>query len=184
MVPPSLPRPAPLLVFFHGAGGSAAQSLPAVRFLAEEQRVLLLLPSSAQQTWDLLGSRLGPDVRALDEHLAAVLARHPVDRVALGGFSDGASYALSIGLANGDLVESVLALSPGFAAPPDQVGRPRVWVSHGTDDRVLPIDVCGRRVVRTLRAAGYDVTYEEFRGGHDLTPELLRAAASAWLDPA
>src|SRR3712207_8603556 len=39
-------------------------------------------------------------------------------------------------LANGDLFDTVLAFSPGFAAPPSRRGRPRVWVSHGTGDRV------------------------------------------------
>ncbi len=184
VVPPGLDGPAPLLVFLHGAGGSAAESLPAVQPLAEERGVLLLLPSSVHATWDLLVRRLGPDVAALDAHLADAFARHPVDRVAFGGFSDGASYALSLGLANGDLAEAVLAFSPGFAAPPQQVGRPRVWVSHGTADEVLPVDACGRRVVRTLRGAGYGVQYDEFEGGHVLTPALLRSAADFWLGAA
>jgi phospholipase/carboxylesterase len=34
--------------------------------------------------------------------------------VALGGFSDGASYALSLDLTNGDLFASLIAFSPGF----------------------------------------------------------------------
>ena len=34
---------------------------------------------------------------------------------------------------------------------------------------MLPIDRCGRTVVRRLRGAGYDVTYEEFDGGHVVT---------------
>ena len=73
-----------------------------------------------------------------------MFARFTVGTVTVCGFSDGASYALSIGLANGDLFGHVLAWSPGFVAPPEFVGRPRVFVSHGTDDRVLPIDRCSR----------------------------------------
>jgi phospholipase/carboxylesterase len=99
----------------------------------------------------------------------------------VAGFSDGASYALSLGLANGDLADAVLAFSPGFAAPPARVGRSRVWVSHGTADRVLPVDRCGRRVVAQLSAAGHDVTYEEFDGGHVITPGLVDAALDWWL---
>jgi predicted esterase len=60
------------------------------------------------------------------------------------------------------------------------VSRPRIWVSHGTDDRVLPVDRCGRQVVRTLREAGYDVRYEEFEGGHDITPQLVADALTWW----
>ncbi len=56
------------------------------------------------------------------------MARCPVDttRLAVGGFSAGASYALSIGLANGDLFGHVLAFPPGFMAPMNTRGRPQV----------------------------------------------------------
>jgi phospholipase/carboxylesterase len=78
----------------------------------------------------------------------------------------------------------VLAFSPGFVAPPRQEGRPRVWISHGTQDRVLPVERCGRRVARQLAAAGYRPAYEEFDGGHVMTPELVTAALDWWLDDA
>ena len=59
-------------------------------------------------------------VRALEQ----VFARHAVDagHLAIGGFSDGASYALGLGLANGDFFRDVLAFSPGFVPP----GGPRL----------------------------------------------------------
>lgn len=179
---PERPDPDALLVFFHGAGGRAKSSLDVVRDVAVERGLLVLLPSSRGMTWDLVQGRLGPDVVNLDARLAEVTAAYDVGHLALAGFSDGASYALSLGLANGDLAEAVLAFSPGFLAPPRTVGRPRVWVSHGTADAVLPVDLCGRRVVSGLRAAGYAVDYTEFDGGHVVTPELLSAAAAAWLD--
>jgi predicted esterase len=34
----------------------------------------------------------------------------------------------------------VLAFSPGFLVAPWPAGRPRVFVSHGTADRILPIE--------------------------------------------
>ena len=180
-VPPELRTPAPLLVFFHGAGGTADNVLPLVRDAAAAHGALVLAPSSAGSTWDLLTGSLGRDVAALDAALQHVFTRCAVDRVALGGFSDGGSYALSIGVANGDLAQAVLAFSPGFLAPPEQVGQPRVWVSHGTGDRVLPVDRCGRRVVELLSRAGYEVAYEEFDGGHVVPPDLVRAAFGWWL---
>ena len=180
LVPQRAAVPAPLLVFLHGAGGSGAVSLHHVRSAAEAAGVLVLAPSSVGPTWDLLTGHLGPDVAALDAALAQVFALHDVDRVALGGFSDGGSYALSLGLANGDLLPDVIAFSPGFLAPPAQVGAPRVWVSHGTADTVLPVGRCGRRVVAQLTGAGYDVTYEEFAGGHVVPAELVTAALTWW----
>jgi predicted esterase len=181
-VPPAEPGPRPLLIFFHGAGGTAQQSVAAAAERAAEQGVLLLAPTSGASTWDLIAGDLGRDVAVLDAALGEVSERTAVSRVGVGGFSDGASYALSLGLANGDLFDAVLAFSPGFVAPPGQEGRPRIWISHGTHDRVLPVDRCGRRVAGSLSAAGYDVTYEEFDGGHVVTPGLVTAALGWWLD--
>lgn len=57
---------------------------------------------------------------AVNRALSAVFDRHGVDpaRVATGGFSDRASYALSLGLADGHLAKRLLALSPGFESVP------------------------------------------------------------------
>lgn len=175
--------PAPLLVFCHGAGGAPAGAGELVA-TAVSARALLLLPASAGRTWDLVMGSAGSDTVALGAALRHVAEACPVDpsRVAIGGFSDGGSYALSMGLANGDVFRSVLALSPGFVAAPGLVGRPRVFVSHGTQDTVLPVDRCGRRVVAQLQEAGYVVRYEEFDGPHVVPPVVADVAVSWWLD--
>jgi phospholipase/carboxylesterase len=179
-VPPGAEGPSPLLVFFHGAGGTADHSLRLVGPAAAERGVVALATSSVAATWDLIAGGLGRDVAVVDAALAETSCRVAVSRIAVGGFSDGASYALSLGLANGDLFGAVLAFSPGFAAPPGRHGRPRVWIAHGTQDRVLPVARCGRRVSRDLSQAGYDVTYDEFDGGHVVTPELVTSALDWW----
>ena len=181
-VPPGDPGPRPLLVFFHGAGGTAEHALAAVHEPAAGRGVLTLAPTSAASTWDLIAGGLGRDVAVLDAALDQVFAATPVSRVALAGFSDGGSYALSTGVTNGDLAEAVLAFSPGFVSARGRYGRPRFWVGHGTQDPVLPVDRCGRRVSAELLADGYDVTYEEFTGGHVITPALVEAALDWWLD--
>ncbi len=183
MVPDRSP-PRALVVYFHGAEGAASGGLRLWQDLSREVGLLVLLPDALGRTWDLIAGKLGPDVARIDHQLTEVFARYSPAHVALSGFSDGASYALSIGLANGDLVEQVLAFSPGFLAPPRRVGRPRVWLSHGTADPVLPIDVCGRRVARTLQQERYPVEFVEFvefAGGHVVTPDLARAGVLAWL---
>src|SRR5699024_1163884 len=115
------------------------------------------------------------------EALVHVFDRYAIDpsRVAIGGFSDGASYALSLGIANGDLFSHVIAFSPGFVAAPGEVGRPRIFVSHGTRDEVLPVDRCSRTIVRQLRREHYDVRYHEFDAGHTV-PDTIRAEAVRW----
>ena len=180
-VPETLPadRPAPLVVMLHGAGGEARHSLDLARAHADRHGFILLAPGSAAATWDIIsGRRYGPDVRAIDAALARVFADHAIDpaRVAVAGFSDGASYALSLGLANGDLFRHVIAFSPGFMVPTRQQGRPRIFISHGIADRVLPIDASSRKLAPRLEAAGYDLDYREFAGGHVVPEELADAA--------
>jgi phospholipase/carboxylesterase len=184
-VPPAAAKgePCPLLVLFHGAGSSAASALALFAEQADDADVMLLAPSSAGSTWDVIERGFGVDVNRLDRALTSVFATCPVDasRVVFGGFSDGASYALSLGIDNGDLARHLVAFSPGFAAPADPHGKPRILVTHGIHDTVLPIDRCSRRLVPRLRRAGYDVTYEEFDSGHLVAPELARRALR-WLD--
>ncbi len=176
-------RPAPLAVLLHGAGGTAEHGLSLLRDEADAAGLVLVAPPSRRQTWDVLLGGYGPDVAFIDRALAATFARCAVDarRVAAGGFSDGGSYALSLGLTNGDLFTHVIAFSPGFMAPAALVGKPRCFVSHGTRDAVLPIDRCSRRLVPELRRAGYDVQYHEFDGGHTIPPEIGRKAAEWFL---
>lgn len=52
----------------------------------------------------------------IDSALASVFRRCNVDagRIIIAGFPDGASFALPLGLVNGDLFRKVVAFSPGF----------------------------------------------------------------------
>ncbi len=187
-VPPSYQpdHPAPLAVMLHGAGGSARHGLDLLLPLADEANLILVAPGSQGPTWDVIVEDYGPDVHAIDQALSHAFSQYAVDpaRVAIGGFSDGASYALSLGLGNGDLFRYIIAFSPGFAVPPRQLGSPRIFMSHGTEDRVLPIDRCSRRLVRVFERTGYDVSYHEFEGPHVVPQEMMREAVRWWLDGA
>jgi predicted esterase len=171
-------RPAPLLLALHGAGGSAEQGAAILSLLANRLGVIILAPDSRQATWDAIGGRYGPDVAFIDAALEQTLSRYAVDprRVGVSGFSDGASYALSLGLSNGDLFTHIIALSPGFIALVQPVGRPAIFIAHGTRDHVLPIERCSRRIVPRLQRQGYDVHYREFNGPHILPPRIAFAA--------
>jgi phospholipase/carboxylesterase len=181
-VPDPVPdRPYRLVLLLHGAGGSPRQALDVMLPFADEQHLLLLAPQSAATSWDLVIVGFGPDIRRIDRLLEEVLATHRLAGMTVGGFSDGASYALSIGLINGDIFDTIVAYSPGFAAPLVTHGKPRVFVSHGSADRVLPIDRCSRRVVPQLRALDYEVTYEEFDGGHEVPVPTVQHSLD-WLN--
>jgi len=174
-------RPSPLVVVLHGAGEDARDGLAQLRGQADGAGIMLLALSSRGPTWDFVIGGYGPDVAAIDRALGWTFSRYAVDlgRLGIGGYSDGASYALSLALSNGDLFTHVLAFSPGFVAPTGRVGSPRIFVSHGTRDRWLPIERCSRRIVPQLERAGYEVLYREFEGPHVVPPRIGQEAA-AW----
>jgi phospholipase/carboxylesterase len=184
-VPETAGPAAPLLVFMHGATGTGRGHLRAVLGAADRYGVVLVAPDSRGPTWDLIVEhRFGPDVAFLDRVLESVVDRVDADtrRLAIGGVSDGASYALSIGLTNGDVLPAVLAFSPGFLVAPHPTGEPRIFISHGRSDPVLPIDTCSRSFVPSIRGAGYEVNFREFDGGHTVPPAIADEAVRWWLD--
>jgi phospholipase/carboxylesterase len=168
----------PLIVSLHGANRNADRGIELLRSLSDEHGFLLLAPASLRATWDAILGSYGPDVDIINRSLARAFERSKVDpaRIAMAGFSDGATYSLSIGLANGDLFSAVFGFSPGFVIPGERAGMPPVFISHGTLDPVLPIEVCSRRIVPGLKRLGYRVTYREFEGKHTLPPEVASEA--------
>lgn len=145
-----------LLLALHGAGGSAGGGLWAFREGLRAPGLVLVAPASESRTWNPF---YGSDLDSMNRALKRAFARCRIDprRVAVGGFSDGATTALTVGLLNGDLFRAVMALSPGGVQATQPVGKPRVFVAHGTRDTVLPIRQSDT-VVRQLRSFGYAVT--------------------------
>lgn len=174
----------PLLVMLHGATQSAEDMFWYLGTTPDETGVVVLAPNSRDTTWDAIGGSFGTDVEHLNRALERVFETVAIDpaRVAAGGFSDGASYALSLGLINGDLFRSVIAFSPGFIVSGIPLGKPRIFVSHGTHDRILPIDRCGRRIAAGLIARGYEVNFREFDGDHEIPNDVAREGLK-WITP-
>lgn len=170
--------PFALIVALHGGSGQAQRGMGVMAPLAEEYGAIVFAPQSLGQTWDFIVGGFGPDVAVIDVALGQIYARYSIDptRRILGGFSDGASYALSLGLANGDVFTHIIAFSCGFADPWGLVGEPRIFMSHGTQDAVLEINESSRSVVAVLRQIGYVIDYVEFEGPHTVPDPILRAA--------
>lgn len=174
----------PLLLLLHGATGSAARitSRMGAFDLADAFGVVVLAPDSRAVTWDIATGPPGADLAFIDRALQHVCARVPVDsrRFGVGGFSDGASYALSLGLTNGDVFSHVIAFSPGFIKARRAIGHPMIFVSHGAEDEILPADDTSRKFVPDLENAGYAIRYREFKGGHTVPADIARDAFK-WL---
>jgi phospholipase/carboxylesterase len=168
--------PTPLLMMLHGYAGSG-DSMRYTFPLAEEFGVIVIAPESRDLTWGQSAPGFDPDVRYLSAAVRTVVDMLDIDptHVALGGISDGAGYALSMGLAYGDSFNHVLVFSGGLMIPFRRQGNPHIFIAHGINDIQMPIDRTGRRFANELKIDGYDVTYREYEGGHAVPRDVLRA---------
>jgi phospholipase/carboxylesterase len=168
--------PMPLVLMLHGAGGTG-RGVSYTFEIADDLGVIVLAPDSRDEaTWDMLLHGFGDDVEFIGAALKDTYARCAVDRkrMAIAGHSDGASYALSLGIGTGETFGHVMAFSPGVMQPVEVHGKPRIFISHGVSDPVMPIGVTSRQFVPRLKKLGYDVTYREYEGRHGVPPAVVR----------
>ena len=167
----------PLLILLHGAT-QRSRLFERMTPMADSLGLVILAPDSREITWDAIRGAFGRDIEFLDRAVMAAFDRAWVDpcRVVIGGFSDGASYALSLGIRNARLLQGVVAFSPGFVIPAGQVERLPVFMRHGTQDEILPIDRSSRPLLAALKKADFTVDYAEFDGPHTVRPADARTA--------
>jgi phospholipase/carboxylesterase len=196
-VPVDHAGPLPLLILLHKSGGSPKEwfaSGESFAAYAEKGRFIILAPESPGVSWGTGPKNWGYDYVAINRALEKAFARCAIDRnrLAIGGFSDGASYALSLGLANGDIFGYIIAFSPGFIVKAHARGRmgnynevqiPLVYIAHGTADNVLPIASTSRIFASSLKKNGYKVEFHEFSGSHHLSRQVVDQAM-IWLTAA
>ena len=126
----------PLVLMLHGAGGTG-RAVSYTFEIADDLGIIVLAPDSRDEaTWDMLLRGFGDDVEFIGAALKDTYARCAVDRkrMAIGGHSDGASYALSLGIGTGETFGHVMAFSPGVMQPVTVQGKPRIFISHGLSD--------------------------------------------------
>jgi predicted esterase len=158
----------------------------------ERRNALFVVLRSFHQTWDLIAGGNGEDLAFLGWALGSIATRWPVDpaRRALLGYSDGASYALSVGLSNPKLFAAIMCWAAGFIAvdtanlTPDDP-KPRILLEHGTQDQLFPFERVAMPMRQALERAGFDVTFRVDEGGiHWPSPEFQPAALDWFLGPA
>ena len=163
-IPGAHAEPLPLLILLHKAGGSASEWFSgqgSYAHYADNGPFIILAPESPGQSWGAGPKTWSYEYATINRALEEAFARCAIDRnrLATGGFSDGASYALSLGLANGDVFRYIVAFSPGYIVRSHARGRsgptgvevPLVYIAHGTGDNVLPIGSTSRVFVSQLR---------------------------------
>jgi phospholipase/carboxylesterase len=178
----------PLIVALHGANGSGLSwTNPTWLALLDEFRAVMIAPDSRHfGNWDLpdTGS-YNEDVAFIDDAITHVLRKTLIDRdrIAILGFSAGASEALGLGVMNGDLFTGVAAFAPGMVYAPFSRGRTRVFISHGTDDEVFSHDYSRDVIAPAIKSTGVTTKFSGHAGGHTVLLTEARAALAFALSP-
>lgn len=175
----------PLVTVLHGAGRQDEQLAKVYRDEPERRQALFLIPRSYQPTWDLIVGGGRRDLDFLEYAYDLVYRHYPVDmqRQAIVGYSDGASYGLSIGLSNPHIFRAVMAWAAGFvafdfSAQEADAPRPALLLEYGTHDQIFPFEQIALPMRRHLEAAGYSVEFRVDEGGRhwpsgEFQPEAL-----------
>ena len=168
--------PRALIVALHGAGGTPAGAIEAFGGAWDEPGLVLIAPASKGQTWSILRSQQDLDLESVNLALAEAYERCTIDRrrIAVGGFSDGATYALTLGVSNGDLFPAVIALLARRDRRGRAAGRPAL-LRLARHARQRPSDRQRRRRCRPQAPPGrLPVTYRRFRGDHEVLDGHVR----------
>lgn len=179
--------PLPLVVALHGGHGHGRDFLWS--WLREARaRAIVISPTSRERTWSIMGGH-DVDAEPLRQMVEFVDGRYAVDRerVLLTGMSDGGTYALLCGLADGmpytHLAPACGALHPfllGNGGIARARGRP-IYLIHGVLDWMFPVPTA-RMSRDVLTAAGARVVYREIDDLSHTYPREENARILDWLE--
>jgi phospholipase/carboxylesterase len=192
-------EPAGALVLFHGRGADEHDLYPLLDFLDPERSLLgvtprgpLSLPPGGAHWYKL--QKVGfPDretflatYEEVGSWLDGFLDEHGIvhNKAVLGGFSQGAVMAYSLGLGAGRPRPAALIALSGFIPTVDGFELdlseiPPVAIGHGTYDPIISVEF-GRRARQLLEEAGASVLYCEYPLPHAIDPSFL-VELRAWL---
>ena len=192
----------PLLLLLHGVGSNEHDLFGLVpyldkRFLIISVRAPNTLGPGSYAWFEVDFTPQGPAINpaqaeasrlALITFLDEAVNSYNADpkQIYLMGFSQGAIMSASIALTQPQLVAGAVLMSgrilpeiqPLIASNEELSGLPFLVV-HGTADMVLPISY-GRASRQLLSSLPVELTYHEYRMGHEVSQESL-ADVTAWL---
>jgi phospholipase/carboxylesterase len=187
---PPAAEPAGALVLLHGRGADEHDLFPLLDAFDSERRLLGLTPRGPLSLppggahWYRLAGIPTPDPETFHASYAALAGfldslPVPVDRVVLGGFSQGSVMSWALGLGAGRArPAAIVALSgflprvPGFELDLSGLEGYPVAIAHGSLDPVIPVEF-GREAADTMRRAGADVRWRETPVPHTIDPRVL-----------
>lgn len=177
----------PLVTVLHGAGRQDELLARACLEEPDRRQAIFVVPRSVQLSWDLISGGERPDLDFLEWIYGQIYQRYPVDpaRQALLGYSDGASYALSVGLSNPHLFSAVMGWAAGFAAIDDShvapdAPKPPILLEHGTHDELFSFERVALPMRAELERLGYRVDFRVDEGGRHWPSGSFHGEALDW----
>ena len=197
------PESAWLLVLMHGVGSNAQDLFSLAPYVPPQFHVLSLQAPypMGPDAFAWFQFSVNPDgSRTIDaaqeQHSRALVAQTvqqaaaqlgvPPERVVVGGFSQGGIMSLSLLLTQPALLQAICVwhsrllpeVLPLQVAPEQLTGR-QVWLSHGTQDNVIPLTSAHLTRAR-LEALPVQLSYHEYPCAHTIHPDELRDCVQ-WL---
>jgi phospholipase/carboxylesterase len=200
-------RPYPLLIGLHGNGGNSEQMLAAMIDGLQKEPVILAAPQGAYANFpQLRGLHFSWEIQTrnrelwkigdplvienINEVVQLLMRKYPISEVYILGFSQGAAYAFLTGFTYPERVAGIISIGGLFPETDTEFSmlteagiasgkKFRIFIAQGRDDRSLPIGL-GVKTAEKLRKYGYEVEYQEYEGGHEIKPELLKNICS-WM---
>jgi phospholipase/carboxylesterase len=194
---PAVGEPEGALVLFHGRGANEYDLLGLLDALDPERRLdgfcprapLSFPPGGAH--WYVV-QRVGypePDSFALGYAAAAGFVDSlPHERIAIGGFSQGAVMTFAVGLGKGRPRPAAILAFSGFIPEVDgweldsEAAFPPIALAHGTHDPIISVDFA-HRAKACLEQAGAELLYRESPLEHQIDPKVI-AELQPWLQAA
>jgi phospholipase/carboxylesterase len=147
----------PLVMALHGGYSHGRDFIWMWLREARTRGFILLSPTSVDRTWSLMN--IERDADPLMEHLKGVQSRYNIDtsRILVTGMSDGATFALGLGLQESSPFSAIVPVSGVLAAKDLSYARGRriYWV-HGALDWMFPVNRAVH-ACRMLKDAGAEV---------------------------
>jgi predicted peptidase len=202
----------PVVLFLHGAGERGDDGLiqtevgigGAIRRHADRYPYVVVMPQCRTDDWWTTPAEEAQALAALD---AAISEWHgDSSRVVLTGLSMGGYGTYGFALHHPGRFTALVPICGGILAPPavpvppvvpnspgsdpygevaQKIGKTPIWLFHGADDTVVPVDF-SRKMANALHAAGASSKYTEYPGvGHNswdkayAEPELAKWVAEA-----
>lgn len=200
-------RKYPLLIGLHGNGGNPEQMLAAMNNVLKKEPLILAAPQGAYANFpQLRGSHFSWEIQTsnqelwkigdplsienLNEVVQVIRKKYPISEIYILGFSQGAAYAFLTGFKYPELVAGIISIGGLFPETDTEFSilqekeiengkKFRVFVAQGNHDPVIPLGL-GAKTAEKLKKYGYEVEYQEYEGGHEISPELLKKIYS-WL---